>query len=127
MWSTLKSLFGKNDNSVVLAKILSEVSNREELLGMKAPLIPTPDGIMLDASKILKYTESNGYKKFAEEAWAKVIAGMDKILDSRTTKDQRDFHCGEVSATLNLLRLSYQAKAVVERDSQEHASLQQQQ
>lgn len=119
MLSLLKSLFVKNDNSKLLSSILAEVSNREELLGMKPPVIPTPQGIKVDAAKILKYTDSNSYKKFAEEAWARVIQGLDKILDSRTTKDQRDFYCGEVNATLNLLRLSYQAKEVVKQDNEE--------
>ena len=126
MWSTLKSLLSKNHQAETLAKILAEGSNREELLGMKAPFIPTPEGIKVDESKILKYTDSNGYKKFAEEAWSQVIQGLDKILDSRTTKDQRDFYCGEVNAALNLLRLSYKAKATVTHyDEEQNASLQQ--
>ncbi len=122
MWSILNSLLGNKSKKYhfsILSAILAETNNREELLGMKAPIIPTPEGIKVDAAKILQYTDSNGYKKFAEEAWAKVIQGLDKILDSRTSKDQRDFYCGEVNATLNLLRLSYQAKAIVEN---EHAS-----
>lgn len=114
----------QSDNSKLLAQILAEVSNREEMLGMKAPIIPTPEGIKVDATKILKYTDSNGYKKFAEEAWARVIEGLDKILNPKTTKDQRDFYCGEVNATLNLLRLSYQAKEIVQQESEDNASLQ---
>jgi len=125
MWSILNSLLGKSTQAKLLAQILGEVSNREELLGMKPPIIPTPEGIKIDAAKILKYTDSDGYKKFAEEAWSQVIQGLDRILDSRTTKDQRDFYCGEVNSTLNLLRLSYKAKCVIEEQAKEHtASLQ---
>lgn len=125
MLSILSSLFDKNKQAKLLAQILSEVSNREELLGMKAPIIPTPDGIRVDAAKILKYTDTAGYKKYAEEAWSQVIQGLDKILDSRTSRDQRDFYCGEVNATLNLLRLSYRAKLVMEElDKEQNAPLQ---
>lgn len=112
----------QSDNGKLLASILAELSNREEMLGMKAPVIPTPDGIKVDAAKILKYTDSNGYKKFAEEAWARVISNLDKILDVRITRDQRDFYCGAVNETLNLLRLSYQAQEIVKQETDYNAS-----
>lgn len=121
------ALFNRNKSySKDLADILAEVSNREELLGMKAPVIPTPEGIKVDASKILKYTSSNGYKKFAEEAWARIISGLDKLLDEKCTNETRQYHCGAVRATLDLLRLSYQAQYVVENWEKEEqpASLQ---
>ena len=114
----------QSDNGQLLAKILAEASNREEMLGMKAPVIPTPEGIKVDAAKILKYTESTGYTKFAEEAWARVIDGLDKILNPKTSHEQRDFYCGAVNETLNLLRLSYQAKEIVKQDAELNASLQ---
>lgn len=118
MWSILNSLLG--NNASLVAKILAEVPNREDLLGMKAPVIPTPDGIRVDAAKILKYTDSDGYKKFAEEAWARVIQGLDKVLDSRTSTESLHFYRGEVNATLNLLRLSYVAKETITRYDEEH-------
>lgn len=119
------NLFKKSKSDSLLADILAEVSNREEVLGMKMPVIPTPEGIKIDATKIRKYTDSDGYKKFAEEAWAQVISDLDKILDVKTTKDQRDYYCGSVNATLNLLRLSHKAKLVLEEwDKQQKASLQ---
>lgn len=126
MLSTLKSLFDNTKHEAeTVASILAEVGNREELLGMKDLIKPTPEGVRIDAAKIRKYTDSDGYKKFAEEAWGQVIQGLDKILDSRTSRDQRDFYCGEVNATLNLLRLSYKAKAVIEEmDKQPEASFQ---
>lgn len=120
MLSLLKSLFVKSDNSKLIAQILSEVNNREELLGMKPPVIPTPDGIKVDASRILKYTDTQGYKTWAEEAWARVIQNLDKILDVRTTKDQRDYYCGAVNESLNLLRLSYLAKETIKQYDKEH-------
>lgn len=120
MLSLLKSLFVKNHNSRLLASILADVSNREELLGMKAPVIPTPEGIKIDAARILKYTDSEGYKTFAGEAWARVIRSLDKILDPRTSTDQRNQYCGEVNATLDLLRLSHNALEIVKHYNQEH-------
>ena len=87
---------------------------------MKTPIIPTPDGIKVDAAKILKYTDSNAYKTFAEEAWSRIINGLDKILDDKATNETRQYHCGAVKATLDLLRLSYQAKYVIEQDARQH-------
>lgn len=125
MWSILKSLFVKDNNSELVAQILAQVPNREDMLGMKAPIIPTPDGIRVDAAKILKYTDSDGYKKFAEESWARVIQGIDRILDPSTSTESLHFYRGEVNATLNLLRLSHVAKDAVKQFDQEHeASLQ---
>lgn len=118
--SLLSRLFRKPSYTQDLGKILSELSNREELLGMKTPIIPTPEGIKVDAAKILKYTDSSGYKKFAEEAWAQIIQGLDKILDDRSTNETRQYYCGSVKATLDLLRLSYKAKYVIEEWDKEH-------
>ncbi len=120
MLSLLNRLFRKPSYSKDLAYILAEVSNREELLGMKPPIIPTPEGIKIDASRIAKYTESKDYKKFAEEAWARIIAGLDKILDERSSNEVRQYYCGAVRSTLDLLRLSYQAKLVIEEWDKEH-------
>lgn len=118
--SLLNKLFGNKTYKDDLKTILSELSNQEELLGMKAPIIPTPEGIKIDASKIVKYTDSNGYKKFAEEAWAQVINGLDKILDERSSNEVRQYYCGAVRTTLDLLRLSYKAKYVIEQWDKEH-------
>ncbi len=118
MLSILNFLYGKRDS--LISSILASSPNREDMLGMKAPIIPTPEGIRVDASKILKYTDSDGYKKFAEEAWGQVIQGLDKILDSRSSTEAVNFYRGEVNATLNLLRLSYRAKEVVTQYDQEH-------
>lgn len=120
MLSMVTRLFRRDKSATLVAKILAEVSNREELLGMKTPIIPTPEGIKVDASKLLKYTDSNGYKKFAEEAWAQIIGDLDKILDVRTSRDQRDYYCGAVNSTLNLLRLSHKAKLVIEEWDRQH-------
>lgn len=119
MWSTITRWFNKPDYSGQLASILAEVSNREDILGMKTPLIPTPEGIRLDASKLAKYTESSDYKKFAEEAWGRVISHLDKILDDKSTNEVRQYYCGATRATLDLLRLSHQARYVIDEYEKE--------
>lgn len=116
-------LFRKDNRAELLANILAKENNREELLGIKEALVPTPEGIRIDATKIKAYTDSDGYKRFADNAWSQIVFSLDKILDPKTSRDQRDFYCGEVNATLNLLRLSYQALEVIKQfDKQQEVS-----
>lgn len=119
MLSLLNKLFGSQYQKD-LKQILTSLSNREEMLGMKTPIIPTPEGIRVDSTKILQYTESTGYKKFTEEAWAQIIHGFDKILDERATNEVRQYYCGMVRGTLDLLRMSHKAKYVIEQWDKEH-------
>lgn len=123
MWSILNFLSGKNSQNDLISSILAQPANRESLLGTQPPNIPSPEGIRQDAANILKYTTGKGYKKFAEEAWSQIISGIDKILDPRTSRDQRDFYCGEVNATLNLLRMSAKAQYIVEEYDKSQVSL----
>lgn len=118
--SLIQDFLRKKSNHKLLSQILADGSNRDQLLGMKDVVIPTPEGIKIDAAKLLKYTDSDGYTKFAEEAWNRIIAGLDQILDPKANKETRDFFCGEVNATLNLLRLSYTAKEYVKVYDKEH-------
>lgn len=82
---------------------------------------PTPETIKQDAAKITNYSNSADYKRWADEAWGRVIDGLDKVLDANATPENRQYYCGSVRATLDLLRVSYVARNVLEQD----ASLQQ--
>lgn len=122
MLSRIRRWFRRDNASQMVSALLAEVSNREELLGMKAPIIPTPEGIKVDAAKIAKYSDTDGYKKFAEEAWSQVIQGLDKILDDRSSNETRQYYCGSVKATLDMLRVSYKAKMFVEEFLKEQSA-----
>lgn len=119
MLSHLKRLLGLNRLS--LADVLADSRNRDEFLGMKPVTLPTPESIRRDAAKIVNYSEASDYKVFVDEAWGRIISQLDKILDDRSTDEMRRYYCGSVKATLDLLRVSYVARSVLE----EAASLQQ--
>lgn len=111
--SALLTKLTGTENTQVISAILAEHANREELLGIKPPIIPTIDGIKVDAAKIAKFSDSDVYKPFAKEAWARVIGYLDKILDPKRSNEERQYYCGAVKATLDLLRLSYEAKEIL--------------
>lgn len=106
-----------------LAEILAQLGNRESLLGVQKPIIPTPDDIRKDAAKLYRYSQSSDYKQFADEAWSRVIGHLDKILDERSSQETRVHNCGAMKATLDLLRLSYQARELMDQlDSEKPTS-----
>jgi hypothetical protein len=103
------------DPIVVLAELLNRKNNREDLLGVSPVGMPQPNDILRDSARILQYSLSDDYKTFANEAWARVITELDKIIDPRTSVDQIQNARGALRATLDLLRLSYQARFTKEK------------
>lgn len=127
MLQKLINYFKPKDTISDLAKLLAYTSNKEEFLGVKAMDLPDPAKIQSDAAKLAKYSHSSDYTIFAREAWARVLNSLDIILDDKTTDDKVKFHRGVVKATLDLLRLSHQARSVqemIEKEAAERASLQ---
>lgn len=107
-----------------IAQLLSEDRNKEDLLGVSNVSMPSPDKIRNDAARLVSYSRRAEYKIFADEAWSRVIAHLDKILDERSSNESRQYHCGALKSTLDLLRLSYQAQIVMKQhDSERSASL----
>lgn len=97
-----------------VAKILADPRNKEDFLGMKGLDLPNPKDIRDNAAALVRYSKGADYKRFADETWARVMTGIDKILDERSSNEVRQYHCGSVKAMLDLLRLSYQARQVVD-------------
>lgn len=116
----IKRLLGLDTSAEMLAKFLAEVPNREEMLGVKPTRMPTPEGIKRDAAKLATYSATPDYKIFADEAWGRIIGHLDKILDDRSSDEMRRYYCGAVKATLDLLRVSYTARSIVEQYNKEH-------
>ena len=111
-----KKLFKREPDPVaVLAELLSKKHNREDLLGVSPVGMPQSNDLQRDAARILQYSLSDDYKTFANEAWARVITELDTILNPRTSIDQIQNARGALRATLDLLRLSYQARFAKER------------
>lgn len=124
MW---KNPFRKEvDPIAVLAELLSKQNNQKDFLGVSPTSMPGSDELLSDAAKLVKYSFSDDYKVFAKEAWARVLLELDKVLDPRTPVDQLQNSRGALRATLDLLRLSYQArftKENLEREVNQNASL----
>lgn len=121
----LKLLGAEIKPSQQLAELLALNSNREDLLGVKPADLPSQEKIISDTSRLAKYSHSSDYQVFVKEAWARVLTSLDVILDDKATEDKVKFHRGVVKATLDLMRLSYQARAVkeqLEKDRAENAT-----
>lgn len=106
----IKSWFQKEQSQ--LSQILSSETTREELLGMQAPAQPSTERILEDANRIVSYSTKADYRVWSKEAWSKALSHIDAIQDPQASADTVNFHRGALKATLDLLRVSYQAHAV---------------
>ena len=113
MVSKLSNWFKKESPSQI-AQILSTQSMREELLGVVNAVQPTHQQILEDANKIVSYSSKSDYAVWSKEAWAKALSHLDAIQDPKAPQSEVDFHRGSLRATLDLLRISYQARSVKE-------------
>lgn len=104
-----------NTYSQILADLLAKPGLKEDLLGVKEVNFPTPDQIRHDAANIRMFANRPEYQTWAKEVWSRVLSHLDHILDSRTPADKLQFHVGSLKASLDLLRLSYQAHSTVEQ------------
>lgn len=120
----IRNWFKKVPDNGLLVSILAENRNKETLLGIKPMPLPNPEQIKRDAAKLTNYSQSGDYKIFADEVWARVLTHLDALLDPKTTA--LDYHRGALKEALDLLRLSYQARAIVEQYSNEVPSPQMQ-
>lgn len=111
-------------DTTAISQILAEPRNREEFLGVKEMELPTPKDIRDNAAKIATYSNSADYKRFADETWARIVTSLDKILDERSSNEVRQHNCGQVKAMLDLLRLSYQARMLVDEFDKSHSGQQ---
>lgn len=105
----------KSEHIKDLTVLLGNPSVQEDLLGIKDVKLPTADQIISDAAKLSNYSTSADYKRFAQEVWGRVIMHLDKILDDKASHDTIKFHSGALKESLDLLRLSYQARSVLEQ------------
>lgn len=109
----VKSLFVR-PSFTLLSDILSNEMNREELLGMRDIVPPTDDQILKDANHIISYSSKTDFAVWSREAWAKVLGHLDMLQSPRATQEEVNFHRAALAASLNLLRIAYQARKVKE-------------
>ena len=120
------NFFKRRESLDGLRDILASADNKETLLGMKDVQIPEPRQIKEDAARLVKYSKSEDYKRFADVAWSHVLTHIDVLTDEAASADRVQMHRGALKATLDLLRLSYQARFVLEqqqKSEQESRSL----
>jgi len=96
-----------------LARLLADARNVETFLGVKAPVMPSPETIKTDAAKLVRYSNADDYKIYADEVWSRVLSHLDVMMDEKATKERVDYHRGACREALDLLRLSYQAREIV--------------
>lgn len=87
-----------------LAEILALKENREALLGARRPAELTKE----DIGKVVRYSRSEDYAAWAEEAWLAVISLVDRLAADDPDLNA-DFYRGALAATLDLLKLSHKA------------------
>jgi hypothetical protein len=113
MFEKLKRLF-RNPQHDFLVEMLSKPKAREDLLGTRTVIPPTDQEMRRDSAKVVNYANSDEYQVWAEEAWFQATELIQKILDARSHQE-RDQHCGALSQTLELLRVSAKAKKFLEQ------------
>jgi hypothetical protein len=99
--------------------LLGNQNNAEFFLGVKDTVMPTPQAQKNDAARLANYSKASDYKIFAEEVWARVVSHLDVMMDDKASKERVDFHRGACKEALDLLRLSYQARAVLLADKEQ--------
>lgn len=116
-------LFAKKpDYMKELASLLANGDNRESFLGVKNPKFPTAQEIRDNAARLAAYSDSKDYLVFAEEAWARVLSHLDTILDDKTSFERVQYHRGALREALDLLRVSYQARNVVDQADKQNVT-----
>lgn len=106
-----------------LAALLGNQSNVETFLGVKEAVMPTPDVQRNDAARLSNYSHSSDYKVFADEAWSRVLAHLDVMMDEKATKERVDYHRGACKEALDLLRLSFQARSLLKAEAEREQSV----
>lgn len=119
----LSTLFRRKRPSDDLAKLLADSRNVESLLGVREVVMPSQDDMHRDASRLVGYSRSEDYKIFADEAWSRVLTHLDVMMDKKASKEHVDYHRGACKEALDLLRLSYQARAVLKAEAEREQSV----
>lgn len=115
------SMFRNKKQEDFVAVLLADPKVREDLLGVGVAQLPAPQQILEDASKILRYSQSQDYRMFQKEVWARVLSHLDAIQNDKSTADQVNFHRGALKASLDILRIAAQARVtrdMLEKETQ---------
>lgn len=120
MLQSIKRFFSSQPSQ--LAELLGNPSIQEDLLGMLQPVQPDAKRILDDANQIVKHSRDLSYGTWAKEAWAEAVNHIDALQDPKLSMEAVNFHRGALRATMNLLRISYQAREVKRQLDEESAS-----
>lgn len=103
--------FKKRDQFQMIARILSDASNREMLMGVKRHPPMTPEQyaerVTSDVNHVVRHSETDDYAVWAKEAWAQFLFGLEKVLDEKTDPQKVEFYRGGMTKIIDLLAISY--------------------
>lgn len=106
-----------------LRDLLGNQNNADTFLGIREIIAPDQKQLTSDAAKLVRYSNADDYKIFADEVWSRVIAHLDVMMDEKASKERVDFHRGAAKEALDLLRLSHQARTLLKADADREQSV----
>jgi hypothetical protein len=110
MWNRILTKFlGIRSPKNTLAAILSDPFQREGFLGVRRDPAPSPERIIQDNERVIRYARTDEYSVWANEAWANVLNCVDKLIDPNLPAEEVDFYRGSLAARIDDLRISYKA------------------
>lgn len=95
--------------SKLLKEVFSNSQARNIFLGEEKLVSLDPASIRRDASRIVKFAETEDYKAFAQEAWLDVIDSINSLVKPNLPEREVDFHRGALAQTIHLLKVSAKA------------------
>jgi hypothetical protein len=93
-----------------LTSLLFRKDKRNDILGIQDVEPPTKEQLYTDSAKLIRYANSDDYKVWEEETWARALNHLDVILNDLTPPQKIEYHRGALKATLDLLRLSHEGR-----------------
>lgn len=92
-----------------LEKILFSEKGRDVFLDDYKIVSLHPDAITRDASRIVRYAETEDYQAFAKEVYQDVLYSIDNLTRDNLTGSETDFYRGRLAQALDVLKVSYAA------------------
>lgn len=119
MFRWIKSWVTPSHKGETISEILSDKKNRETLLGVLDQIAPSREQMERDSIHVINYSNSTDYSVFAKEAWSEIIKDIDELMNDELSDREIDFYRGKLSATVDLLRISYMARKAKDMFDQE--------
>jgi hypothetical protein len=104
----------ENEQVALLRNLLADPDVAAQLLGTRESRLKSDEDLTSEAAKVLRYSNSSDYKVFAGKSWERLLLHMDAILNANSSQDRVSYHRGAINEVLYLLRLSHEAREVLD-------------